>query len=128
MKYLGSASHTYKVAADNFRIPYWDWASTPQMPDVVNAPKLKITTPSGAQSVDNPLLQYKFQNFPLDVKYFPSSSQQARDWYLAAYSRTVRNPDSDGSNSDFVHANKVLESDNLKFQVVSTDLGFDMPA
>lgn len=89
------------------------------MPDVVNAPMVTVTTPSGVQNVSNPLLQYRFQNFPLDNKYFPSSSQDAGDWYLASYSRTVRSPDADGSNSDFDHANQVLENNNLKDQVVS---------
>ena len=118
--YLGAAFNTYKAAAENFRIPYWDWASVPRMPDVVNAPTVTINAPSGVQNVSNPLLQYQFQNFPLDEKYFPSSPQNATDWYLASYPRTVRSPDTDGSGSDFEQANKVLENDNLKYQAVST--------
>jgi tyrosinase len=89
------------------------------MPDVVNALTVTIKTPFGVQNVSNPLLQYQFQNFPLDEKYFPSSPQKATDWYLASYPRTVRSPDTDGSGSDFGHANKVLENDNLKYQAVS---------
>lgn len=112
-------SHVYKTAADNFRIPYWDWAATPQMPEVVSAQKLKIRTPFGIQNVKNPLLQYEFQNFPLDKTYFPSSKDKARDWYLASYPRTVRSPDADGSDSNFAHVNEVLNNANLKNQVVS---------
>jgi tyrosinase len=89
------------------------------MPDVVNVPMVTVTTSSGVQNVSNPLLQYRFQNFPLDKKYFPSSSQDASDWYLASYPQTVRSPDADGSNSDYAHANQVLENDNLRDQVVS---------
>jgi tyrosinase len=109
----------YKVAADNFRTPYWDWALTPQMPAVVNAEKLKVVTPSGVRTVRNPLLQYQFQKFPFDQKYFPSSNDSAKDWYLASYPRTVRNPDADGSGSNFDHANQALGNANLKDQVVS---------
>jgi hypothetical protein len=90
------------------------------MPDVVNADKVTITTPSGIRNVSNPLLQYQFQKFPLDKEYFPSSQNIARDWYLASYPRTVRSPDADGSGSNFAHANRVLENANLKGQVVSS--------
>ena len=92
------------------------------MPDVVNAENLTVTTPSGAQTVRNPLLQYQFQKYPFDKKYFPSSKDMAKDWYLASYPRTVRNPDADGSGSNFAHANEVLENANLKGQVVSSPL------
>jgi tyrosinase len=108
------------MAANNFRIPYWDWASVPQMPDVVNAENLLVTTPSGARNISNPLIQYHFQEFPFDKKYFPSSKDVARDWYLASYSRTVRSPGADGSASNFLYANEVLENANLKNQVVSS--------
>jgi tyrosinase len=126
--YSGSASHIYKRAADSFRIPYWDWASVPQMPDVVNAENLTVTTPSGVRNVRNPLLQYRFQKYPFDKKYFPSSKDIARDWYLASYPRTVRNPDADGSSSNFAHANEVLKNANLKGQVVSSPLFGSMEA
>lgn len=109
----------YKVAADQFRIPYWDWASTPQMPAVVNAEKVDVTTPLGIREIRNPLLQYQFQKYPFDQNYFPSSEDAAKDWYLASYPRTVRNPDADGSASNFDHANQVLENAKLKDQVVS---------
>lgn len=89
------------------------------MPDIVNAEKVLITTPSGVRNVSNPLLQYQFQQFPFNRKYFPSSPDVARDWYLASYNRTVRSPDVHGSGSNFAHANKVLENANIKDQVVS---------
>lgn len=92
----------------------------PQMPDVVNAEKLLIKTPLGARNVSNPLLQYQFKKFPFDQKYFPSSPDIARDWYLASYQQTVRSPDVLGSGSNFAYANSVLEGANLKDQVVST--------
>jgi tyrosinase len=47
----------YQDAADKFRIPYWDWASIPTMPDVVNQQSIQITTASGVQTVENPLFQ-----------------------------------------------------------------------
>jgi tyrosinase len=108
------------MAANNFRIPYWDWASVPQMPDIVNAENVLVTTPSGVRNISNPLLQYQFQEFPFNKNYFPSSKNVARDWYLASYSRTIRSPDADSSASNFLHANKVLENANLKNQAVSS--------
>jgi tyrosinase len=50
-------STTYQAAANNFRIPYWDWASIPAMPDVVSQQYVQITTPSGVKTVANPLYQ-----------------------------------------------------------------------
>ncbi len=47
----------YQAAANNFRIPYWDWASIPTMPGVVSQQYVQITTPLGVQIVANPLFQ-----------------------------------------------------------------------
>lgn len=53
----GYNSSSYQAAANNLRIPYWDWASVPAMPDVVSEQYVQITTPSGVKTVANPLFQ-----------------------------------------------------------------------
>jgi tyrosinase len=58
--YSGPLSSVYQAAADNLRLPYWDWASIPQMPDVVSEETITITTANGDRVVDNPLFAYKF--------------------------------------------------------------------
>ncbi|TVY55332.1 Polyphenol oxidase 1 [Lachnellula cervina] len=70
-QYTGPSSSDYQTAADNLRLPYWDWASIAEMPDVVNQPTVTITTPDGDQDVDNPLFTYKFHQFPHDPTLFP---------------------------------------------------------
>ncbi|PVH82540.1 Di-copper centre-containing protein [Cadophora sp. DSE1049] len=93
-------SQIYQTAADKFRIPYWDWALNPRMPDVVNAPNVVIETPSGQASVPNPLLLYSFQEFPLNSTWFPEGEGR-----LTTYPTTVRNPIDGVSNPDTVNAN-----------------------
>ncbi|KAE9377099.1 Di-copper centre-containing protein [Stipitochalara longipes BDJ] len=65
-------STIYEAAANNFRLPYWDWASIPAMPDVVSEQYIQITTASGVKTVSNPLYQYKFPS-SLNPSYFPAS-------------------------------------------------------
>jgi hypothetical protein len=42
-------------------VPYWDWAVTPALPNVVTTPSISINTPDGFQEMDNPLYNYTFQ-------------------------------------------------------------------
>ncbi|KAG4435031.1 hypothetical protein IFR05_009487 [Cadophora sp. M221] len=105
---------TYQVAANNFRIPYWDWAAIPTMPIVVNQPNVTITTGAGVQSVRNPMYRYNFQKFPLDPTYFPADSNVAGDAWLARYPYTVRGaPNTQNSPSDPDTANGALLRSNL---------------
>jgi tyrosinase len=93
--YTGLSSSVYQTAADNLRLPFWDWASIPQMPDVVSQPTVTITTPDGDQQVDNPLFTYKFHQFPLNTTLFPGGG-------LATSPQTYR---SDTANQDLQNAN-----------------------
>jgi hypothetical protein len=115
-QYEGGFKSTYLAAADNLRIPYWDWASVSSIPDIVNKPTVQINTPSGVQTVSNPLYQYKFQNFPLNPSWFPPN----QDGDLNTYPETVRSPDYPGGPSDFSNANYSLSIDNLKSRTVSS--------
>jgi hypothetical protein len=63
------------------------------MPAVVTAATVQINTPSGLQTVDNPLLFYAFQEFPLNATWFPAGVPG--EGILSTYNTTVR---SDGSN------------------------------
>jgi tyrosinase len=51
----------YVAAATTLRVPYWDWAATPALPNVVTTKSITINTPDGFQEVDNPLYNYTFQ-------------------------------------------------------------------
>ena len=60
----------YQAAAQNFRIPYWDWAAEPPSGESV-LPKsigrnafVDVDGPNGKQTIANPLFSYRFK--PLD--------------------------------------------------------------
>ncbi|RDL38192.1 uncharacterized protein BP5553_05625 [Venustampulla echinocandica] len=101
-------SQIYQDAADNFRIPFWDWAAIPSIPDVVAAPTVNINTPSGPKDVTNPLYQYSFQQFPLNDTWFPSD----QDEKLSTYPATVRCPNPEGI-SDPAQASRGLAANQL---------------
>ncbi|KAF7507389.1 hypothetical protein GJ744_010448 [Endocarpon pusillum] len=58
----------WKAAAQNFRMPFWDWADPKQLsvfPDEATTAKIKVWTPESypnEESVDNPLYHYKFSS------------------------------------------------------------------
>ncbi|KAK6532025.1 hypothetical protein TWF694_003188 [Orbilia ellipsospora] len=67
----GSSDSTkYLAAAANFRIPYWDWASSPTLPDLIGSqPTVTVQDPTkGSTNIPNPLFAYKY--------HFTSTSQQ----------------------------------------------------
>lgn len=58
----------YTAAARRFRIPYWDWANTPEAgdgvyPRSVQSPSVDINGPFGIQTIANPLYSYLFHPF-----------------------------------------------------------------
>lgn len=62
----------YRTAASKLRIPYFDWAITPGLPDVLTLPILSVNTPDGIRNISNPLLQYTFPMDMLASGYFSS--------------------------------------------------------
>ncbi|KUJ20310.1 Di-copper centre-containing protein [Mollisia scopiformis] len=104
--YPASMQPTWQVAADQFRIPYWDWASSPNMPDVVSQPTVQITNSAGRnQTVTNPLYQYSFQNMPMNQTWFPTN---AGDGWLANYPQTMRGVNTKGGPSNPALSNYYL--------------------
>jgi tyrosinase len=63
--YPDSNRATYVYEAYYLRVPYWDWAADPALPNCLVTPQITITTPSGPQTIDNPLYTYKFHPLPL---------------------------------------------------------------
>ncbi|CCA72436.1 related to tyrosinase precursor (monophenol monooxygenase) [Serendipita indica DSM 11827] len=60
--YTDAAKKTkYQAAARSFRIPYWDWALNADLPDFVSQQTtVTVDTPTGQQTIPNPLYQYTF--------------------------------------------------------------------
>jgi tyrosinase len=102
----------YQAAANNFRIPYWDWASNTTLPSVVNADTITITTPSGVQSVPNPLLNYTWQTFQERQSWFPTNQSESNEFlydaYLAEYRQTVRGALTPGGPGNWVNSDQMM--------------------
>lgn len=83
-RYPTSNRATYQAAADSFRIPYWDWAASATMPSSLTSSTVSINTPSGSQTVTNPLQRYVFRppvgppDFPTN-EGFSNAGSTARD-------------------------------------------------
>jgi Common central domain of tyrosinase len=60
-KYPLSQREDYTPAASTLRVPYWDWAAAPALPEVVTTRSITVNTPDGSHGTDNPLFNYTFQ-------------------------------------------------------------------
>ncbi|KAF8858063.1 Di-copper centre-containing protein [Acephala macrosclerotiorum] len=110
--YPVSMQATWQIAADQLRIPFWDWASNSTLPDIVEQPTTQILNSSGEyQIVNNPLYQYKFQNMPMNQQYFPTSDS---DGWLAQYPQTMRGVSTQGGPSDIGLSNYYMAYFQLK--------------
>jgi len=73
--------------------PYWDWAAPPyQMPSWFSETTINITTPSGSQTVSNPLNSYKFGG-PYPSNTFPKNG------LMGSYGSTIRRPNGSGKHN-----------------------------
>jgi tyrosinase len=89
-KYTGALAAKYQKAADSVRLPFWDWAIDKQLPIALIRTNVTITGPDGAPlTIPNPLLKYRFQQFPLNATLFPPNY----DLNLASFPETERCPD-----------------------------------
>ncbi|OCK73056.1 Di-copper centre-containing protein [Lepidopterella palustris CBS 459.81] len=71
-----SQQSRWATAASTIRIPYWDWAMAPpsgqsDVPTLIRDKTVSVTTPSGQQTIDNPLYQYTFHPVSNDLGGFP---------------------------------------------------------
>ena len=73
-RYPADQLANYQAAAQTFRIPYWDWAINPAMPDAVNQPMININTPEGLMNIVNPLYNYTFHPQPSAADFPPSDT------------------------------------------------------
>ena len=74
----GPDKDRYVAAAQTLRTPYWDWAKNPPsgqhvVPDSLTATQVTVNTPSGQQTIDNPLYNYKFHPTDPGLYYQPVS-------------------------------------------------------
>ncbi|OHE90735.1 hypothetical protein CORC01_13958 [Colletotrichum orchidophilum] len=90
----------YQAAAIDFRIPYWDWATTPPLGESVylsefEQPVIQVYGPNGWQFIANPLYSYKFR--PLDPEVFSEGD-------FPHWTETMRAPFETTDNQSIAHA------------------------
>ncbi|KAI1959289.1 hypothetical protein LOZ58_004560 [Ophidiomyces ophidiicola] len=91
-RYPENVRRTYVDAAVNLRIPYWDWANNPELPQSMITPQIEINTPQGRRSVRNP--QYSFVFNPTVEKGFNRGDP------LLRYPGSVRAPNAQGQSQN----------------------------
>ncbi|KAL0630990.1 hypothetical protein Q9L58_010157 [Maublancomyces gigas] len=68
----GPTKDKYTRLVPSFRVPYWDFAAQPALPDIIlNKKQIEVTTPTGKQTINNPLYCYNFGT--IDRTDFPSA-------------------------------------------------------
>ncbi|CAG8961788.1 hypothetical protein HYFRA_00006331 [Hymenoscyphus fraxineus] len=88
-------SAEYQTAADNLRMPFWDWALPgSRFPTIMKSPTVQITTPNGTTTVNNPLFNYKFLQRPEPTEWFPANDP------ISAKAATLRHPDANDVQHD----------------------------
>jgi tyrosinase len=93
------------------------------MPKIVNQPIVLINTPTGPSNVKNPLLLYRFQQFPLNATLFPDDPGLSfLDQDLSQDPTTLRSPCNGTSEPNSADGN--LASLGLQEAIVSNTQRF----
>lgn len=108
-KYPGGVRRRYLAAAASLRSPYWDWAADSAVPPATVPLQVTVNTPTGQQTIDNPLQTYKFPKELIDGAYGKFDFDKRPQIYRCRSPFTY--PDS---------ANKSLEERNLKTNIYAT--------
>jgi tyrosinase len=62
-QFQGVDAARYQAAAEEVRLPYWDWSSTTtqsRIPAAVKQESISVNSPTGQSTIANPLFSYKF--------------------------------------------------------------------
>lgn len=67
-QYTGNDRERYMTAAQNLRVPFWDWAALPQdgenpFPDMFTVESVFVNSPNGPMNISNPLTGYHFKEY-----------------------------------------------------------------
>ncbi|KAI9790069.1 MAG: hypothetical protein M1816_005539 [Peltula sp. TS41687] len=81
-EFTGDDATKYEAAAQDVRIPYWDWAldeASSRIPAVLQQTSITVVKPgSGATQISNPLYHYRFLN-PQPLSLFESTTIRSPD-------------------------------------------------
>ncbi|ERF69584.1 hypothetical protein EPUS_01914 [Endocarpon pusillum Z07020] len=82
-QFQGYDAGRWQAAAEEVRLPYWDWSSTTtqsRIPAALKQPSISVNTPSGQATIANPMYSYKFLSpQPAASGFGPQTVQGAGD-------------------------------------------------
>ncbi|KAK3717187.1 hypothetical protein LTR37_005896 [Vermiconidia calcicola] len=95
-------------AANQLRMPYWDWAAKPKagqptLPPLMTSAQVTVNGPNGNQRIANPLFSYKFTSSSA-LKYTPFTQWPA----------TLRYPTSNANNAVSDTQKAIAAFDNIR--------------
>lgn len=95
-------------AASTMRFPFWDWAAQPArgypaLPHIMSDKYITVETPTGTQTIANPLFRHDFQS-PKDLVYTPFT-----DWQV-----TLRYPDTNSNTASSVTQDSSKAFENIR--------------
>ncbi|KAI0342042.1 Di-copper centre-containing protein [Trametopsis cervina] len=101
------ARDVFRKAAQRFRLPYWDWAASPELPPKLFDEKITVSLPPLANQtqIDNPLYTYRFQNNTATSYGFHEP--------FTVWAETIRNP----PNAAKPNVNDKSQPDRLQQQL-----------
>ena len=90
-------------AASTMRFPYWDWAAHPapgypSLPNVMSDKYISVETPTGMQTIINPLFRHDFQN-PRGLVYTPFVNWQVTLRYPNSNANTASSTTQSSTNA-----------------------------
>lgn len=90
-------------AASTMRFPFWDWAAHPQpgypaLPNVMSDKYITVETPTGMQTIINPLFRHDFQS-PSSLVYTPFVNWQVTLRYPNSNSNTASSTTQSSTNA-----------------------------
>jgi len=90
-------------AASTMRFPYWDWAAHPapgypSLPNVMSDKYISVETPTGMQTIINPLFRHDFQS-PRNLVYTPFINWQVTLRYPNSNANTASSTTQSSTNA-----------------------------
>ncbi|KAF6829899.1 tyrosinase 2 [Colletotrichum musicola] len=105
----------YLRAAESLRLPYWDWLSNSELPDVVTRENITVHAPEGRGERANPLFAYMFHTDDRD-NGLGSSHEEVK------VPQTLRRPGTDGKSNHTAANNFLSQRQPMLLSVTHTCL------
>ncbi|KAF8418718.1 hypothetical protein EV426DRAFT_678991 [Tirmania nivea] len=124
-KFTGSSAAAYRTAADQLRLPYWDWSdpvTRSDIPAIMMQATISVTKPSSngtpvSSTIPNPLFQYNFQSAATLKQYF--SGNYANWMYTTRHPRSSSDPTPVNADANTIMRNGFTTRRQQTYQLFS---------